>query len=178
MVLERRARIVAEYADRVIRSANLVFPWPAVVALDQHVGRRKRMRFNRHNVLARDGYACAYCGSKPLRHDGRPDLGELTLDHVVPRAHSRNGHVVLPWSGRRVPVTCWDNVVSCCIRCNARKADRTPEQASMHMRQLPRTPTPLDAFRMSLARVRIPEEWNAWVPEEWREYWTVELERG
>jgi 5-methylcytosine-specific restriction endonuclease McrA len=176
MVLDRRARIVAEYADRVIRSATLEFPWPAVVALQHHVGRRRRMRFNRHNVLARDAWACAYCGLQPQRHDGRPDLSELTLDHVVPRAQSRKGEVVLPWSGRRVPVTCWENVVACCVPCNARKADRTPDQAGMVLRQLPRAPTPLDAFRMSLARVEVPDEWKDWVPAEWRGYWTVELE--
>jgi 5-methylcytosine-specific restriction endonuclease McrA len=37
-------------------------------------------------------------------------MGDLTLDHVVPR--SRGGR------------TSWDNVVCCCRRCNAKKGNR------------------------------------------------------
>ena len=176
LVLDHKARVVTEYAGRVIRSANLVIPWPAVVALDHHVARRRRVRFNRNNVLARDSYSCGYCGSRPLRPNGRPDLGELTLDHVVPRAQAKQHQVLLPWNQRRVPVTSWENIVACCVPCNARKADRTPTQARMPLRYLPRTPTPLDALRIALARLEIPAEWNEFVPLEWRDYWEVDLD--
>jgi 5-methylcytosine-specific restriction endonuclease McrA len=177
MVLDERARMVVQYADRVIRSPSITVPWPAVVALYQHVGRPRRVRFNRMNVLARDGYQCAYCGLRPTRN-GRPDLAELTLDHVVPRAQSRN-HRVLLASGRNVPVTCWENVVTCCVPCNGRKADRTPVQARMSLRVAPRVPTSFDSLRMSLGRVRVPEEWKDFLPAAavgWRDYWTVDLD--
>jgi len=178
LLLDEKARLVSDYAGRVVRSANLSMPWPAVVALSRYAGRRNRVRFNRQNVLARDRYACAYCGVRPQRN-GRPDLSELTLDHVVPRAQSRHHRVVLPWNGRNVPVTSWENVVTCCVACNARKADHTPDQARMPLRYLPRSPTALDTLAMSLARVPIPDEWKDWVPKEaapWRDYWDIDLD--
>lgn len=175
LLLEEKARMVEEYADRLVRSAHLAIPWPAVVALDRHVQKRRRIRFNRQNVLARDGYQCAYCGVRPAR-SGRPDLSELTLDHVVPRAQAREGRVVLPWSGRNVPVTCWDNVVTSCVACNSVKADRTPAQARLRLHRYPAVPGEIDAVRIALARVRIPQEWREYVPSEWRDYWTAELD--
>jgi 5-methylcytosine-specific restriction endonuclease McrA len=179
LILEEKARLVVEYAGKVIRSANLTLPWPAVVALTRYIGRRRRVRFNRQNVLARDGYHCAYCGKKPTKADGTVELHDLTLDHVVPRSHARAHQVALPWNRRLVPVTCWENVVTCCVDCNARKADRTPEQARMTLRTIPRSPTQLDAVRICLARIQIPEEWKEWVPDDaavWRDYWDAELE--
>lgn len=49
-------------------------------------------------ILARDGYACTYCGSEE----------NLTLDHIVPRCKG----------GAR-----WDsdNVTTCCRSCNQAK---------------------------------------------------------
>ena len=51
---------------------------------------------------------------------------ELTIDHVVPRAQGG------PSS--------WTNCVAACAGCNARKADRTPEQAGMRLRKSPARP--------------------------------------
>jgi 5-methylcytosine-specific restriction endonuclease McrA len=180
LLLDEKARMVTDYAGVVVRSANLTLPWPAVVALSRYVGRRRRVRFNRQNVLARDRYQCAYCGDRPMRGP-RPDLAELTLDHVVPRAQAANHRVRLPWNGRTVPVTSWENVITCCVACNAYKADRTPEQAGLTMRWTPRAPTAVDALAMSLARVPIPDEWKDWVPREaapWRDYWEIDLDEG
>jgi hypothetical protein len=74
--------------------------------------------------------------------------------------------VYLPWSKRWVNVTCWENAVTACQPCNSRKADRTPVQAGMALRFLPRMPTSLDAFRVNLARVRAPSEWVPFLPED------------
>ena len=71
---------------------------------------------NRREVLRRDGHSCQYCGSG--KH--------LTLDHVMPR--SRGGQHT------------WDNVVAACERCNARKGDRTPQEAGMPLRAQPKPP--------------------------------------
>ena len=54
---------------------------------------------------------CAYCGTTK---------GSFVVDHVVPQ--SRGG------------TDAWSNVVLACARCNARKADRTPEEAGMVIR--------------------------------------------
>lgn len=177
MLLEDKVAVVEAYAGRMIRSASQRIPHPAVVMLRRYQAFRNRVRFNRQNVLARDGYVCQYCGARPERPNGRPDLSELTLDHVIPRAHAVGGHVVLP-DNVRVPVTCWSNVVTACVQCNADKADRTPVQARMPLRRWPRPPTGMDLLWMAVLKVDIPDEWRDWLPEDspWRDYWTAELE--
>jgi 5-methylcytosine-specific restriction endonuclease McrA len=53
--------------------------------------------------------------------------GGRCLDHVVPR--SRGG------------THTWDNVVSCCRRCNHVKADRTVAELGWRLRRPPRAPS-------------------------------------
>lgn len=182
LLLDERADLVEGYVDRFVRSVTIAVPWPAVVRLRRFVKMRMRVRFNRHNVLARDDYTCAYCGVAPRRRDGRPRLEELSIDHVVPRAQARHGKVHAHPStglGGRIPVTCWENVVAACLDCNLGKAARTPEQAGLALRTAPRMPTIADVLRMNLRKVAIPEEWKAWLPANaatWSGYWTDELE--
>ncbi len=78
---------------------------------------------NRREVLRRDKHCCQYCGNTK----------QLTMDHVIP----------LSKGGKHS----WDNVVTACVWCNNRKGDRTPQQAGMILRVLPKTPVhPLIAF--------------------------------
>jgi 5-methylcytosine-specific restriction endonuclease McrA len=80
---------------------------------------RHEVKFTRKNVFARDGNQCQYCGRRfPTR--------ELNLDHVVPM--SRGGK------------TTWDNVVCCCLPCNARKGNYLPEEIGLHLVRRPRKP--------------------------------------
>ena len=84
-------------------------------------------------------------------------MRELNYDHVIPR--SRGGRTV------------WENIVSACYKCNARKANRTPEEAGMRLRALPKKPTSLPVPMLRMDGLRdIPECWRSWL------YWTVELE--
>ena len=108
-----------EDAERVLRSPNAVFPVPSVIRLKRYVSMptSHRVSFNRKNVFRRDDFTCQYCGSQN---------NHLTLDHVIPR--SRGG------------ITTWTNVVACCIDCNARKRDRTPQEANMKINKQPSTP--------------------------------------
>jgi 5-methylcytosine-specific restriction endonuclease McrA len=178
LVLEERAELVEAYAGKLIRSVSQSMPWPAVVRLTGYVRQRARVRFNRQNVLARDAYRCAYCGARPLTRHGTPKLEELTLDHVVPRAQSRNAQVRMYRTGKLIAVTCWENVVCACMGCNIRKADRDPDQARMKMLVLPRVPTRIDVLRMHLRKIDIPHEWASYLPESaksWSGYWTEEL---
>jgi 5-methylcytosine-specific restriction endonuclease McrA len=102
-----------------------LFPRPRVVRLLRYVVMKWRYDrqpgWSRRGVLRRDGYRCAYCGR-------RAD----TVDHIVP----------LSRGGRR---TCWLNTVAACggssRSCNARKADRLPEEAGMRLRVTPYVPT-------------------------------------
>ncbi|MDR1497600.1 MAG: HNH endonuclease [Puniceicoccales bacterium] len=103
-----------------LRSVNLALLAPPVLLLTSYdrVPRRE-VRFCRRNVYLRDAYRCQYCGRKFSE-------SELTLDHVVPR--DRNGK------------TNWENIVTACARCNARKANRLPHQAGMVLRRAPTRP--------------------------------------
>lgn len=165
LLLDNKAVTVENHPGRFVRSASLAIPWPAVVVLRRYARPRGRVRFCGRNVAARDHYACAYCGLVPRTPEGRPDRDLLTMDHVIPRAQARDGKVYLPWTRKWVNVTCWENAVTACRACNARKADRTPAQANMVLRVLPRVPTPADALRMTLARIAdVPGSWLPWLP--------------
>lgn len=160
LLLAQRVYAVASYPGRQVRSPTLTMAWPAVVALVNYAGARMAPRLSRRNVFARDGFSCQYCGSAPVNGDGVPAVRELTLDHVAPRAHAVRGRVTLPWRDLPVSITSWENLTTACGPCNHRKADRTPEQASMTLRSRPRRPSPSDRLRIVLAMVQVPPEWE------------------
>jgi 5-methylcytosine-specific restriction endonuclease McrA len=140
---------VIEYSrDRTIRGVHRDHPLPVVVRVLRRFRRdRIRIRFSRLNVYARDRFTCQFCGRRAPTED-------LNFDHVVPR---RQG-------GR----TTWENIVTSCIECNSRKADRTPEQAGMNLLRQPVKPKFLPSVMAKLEK--------RGVPEEWRPYWTGQLE--
>ncbi len=112
---------VVEHYPQVIRSAYEQFQLPAVAVLTSYVATpKKRHQFTaptKRNILLRDKCLCAYCGRKLSMHT-------VTKDHVLPT--SRGGSDTM------------NNVVAACFECNTRKADRTPEEARMPLRQFPR----------------------------------------
>lgn len=163
LLLAEKVYMAAQYADRLIRSTSLVLPFPAVLVRKKFVQRRK-VRLRRPAVLARDAYTCQYCGVQPRRPSGNPEKAALTVDHVVPKAQAVNGWVRLPWDGnRKVRAHCWENVLTACISCNSDKADRTPAQAGMTMRRVPRHPTPDDIAVMKSFSRNIPDEWKDYI---------------
>lgn len=80
---------------------------------------KQEVKFTRHNIFERDKCTCQYCGVVFERKD-------LNLDHVIPR--DRGG-----------PTT-WENIVCSCIRCNTRKANRTPLEAGLSLIRKPKRP--------------------------------------
>ena len=103
----------------VVRSEAMAFHLPSVIRLKKYVyvPRRRQAPFSKKNVMRRDEHKCQYCGAKG---------GDLTVDHVLPR--SRGGR------------STWGNVVCSCRKCNAKKGDRTPEEAGLNLRAKPRKP--------------------------------------
>jgi 5-methylcytosine-specific restriction endonuclease McrA len=94
------------------------FPHPTVIRLRYYVRvPYKEIPLTRRNIFERDNHTCQYC-------DYRGD--NLTLDHVSPR--SRGG----PDS--------WENLVAACVRCNVKKGSRTPDEAQMQLKAIPRRP--------------------------------------
>jgi len=103
-----------------IRSARARLRVPEVVCLARYDRLPSAaVTFSRRNVAKRDHHTCQYCGAQP-------GWEQITVDHVVPR--SQGG------------VSSWTNCVAACEPCNARKADRTPEHAGMHLRRCPARP--------------------------------------
>ncbi len=113
-----------------VRSVNFSIQVPRVIRLNLYDKvPQLTLRFNRKNLFARDGNCCQYCGKVF-------PLSQLSFDHVIPR--SRGGK------------TTWENVVCCCLKCNTRKGDRTPEQSGMRLIRTPVRPrqNPLLSVKM------------------------------
>jgi 5-methylcytosine-specific restriction endonuclease McrA len=117
--------------DRAIKIPRVIL----LIAYDRVP--KRRVRFSRYNIFARDKNACQYCGQKFHR-------SELNIDHVIPR--SQGG------------TSSWENVVCSCHPCNRRKGGKTPEQARMKLISLPRRPAWTPPLNISLREV-IRKEW-------------------
>jgi 5-methylcytosine-specific restriction endonuclease McrA len=127
LVLKEKADVVASNG-MVFHSERIVMEAPSVVRLRQfvRVPYRARAPLTRRGIFARDGWVCQYCGA-----------AAENLDHVIPR--SRGGlHV-------------WENVVASCRKCNARKEDRSPQEAGFSLLRQPYAPR--DGFHLTLGRI-------------------------
>jgi len=111
---------VREGIDDGLPIVNGCLRVPRIIHL-QRYGRvhRPAIRLTRHNLMLRDEHRCQYCGCRAPHH-------QLNIDHVIPR--SRGG------------VDCWENLVTACQRCNRRKGQRTPREASMPLLRHPGRP--------------------------------------
>ncbi len=104
---------------RPVRTSSVELERPSVIRLQKLVRRpRLAARLTRREVFARDNFTCQYCGVRAR---------ELTIDHVVPR---RLG-------GRHT----WENVVSACRSCNARKGGHPLSETRMRLARVPDRPS-------------------------------------
>lgn len=143
---------VLESYDGFVRSSTVVIKIPAVVRLLRAFRRfRKPVKFSRVNIYGRDNYCCQYCGKQHR-------VADLTYDHVLPRA----------LGGKTV----WANIVSCCQDCNARKGNRTPEQAGMKLIRQPTQPKAMPALTIEISKRNVPDAWRDYL------YWTSALGDG
>lgn len=123
-----------------LRTTRMVLTIPSVIRLLYLIRRPlPQRRLSRREVFIRDHYTCQYCGKQTRL---------LTLDHVLPR--NRGG-----------PHT-WENVVSACIPCNHRKANRTPAEAGLRLLKEPRAPRPHPYILFQ--QRPILDEWKKFVP--------------
>jgi len=111
---------------------------------------KKEVKFTRHNIFERDRNTCQYCGQVFERKD-------LNLDHVIPR--DRGGP------------TSWENIVCSCVRCNTQKANRTPQEAALHLVRKPKRPKWRPFVQVNLG---LPhhDSWKHFLDVA---YWNVEL---
>lgn len=101
----------------------------------------QEIKFTRQTLFERDNYRCQYCGNS-FEED------QLNMDHVIPRDKG----------GR----TSWENIVTSCIKCNSRKANRLPHQANMHLIRKPERPR-WRPFVSSLIGQDYDSEWDHFI---------------
>lgn len=111
---------------------------------------KQEVKLNRRNIFARDRNLCQYCGH-------RFTTAELSLDHILPRSQGGGSS--------------WENLVCCCLACNARKGGRTPEQASMKLIRKPIKPRRNPAITVRLGS----DKYACWQSFLDNAYWSVEL---
>jgi len=119
MCIVGKATAVEEYEEEV-SSPSVTFKIPSVIVLKSVVKFiNGSLNPSRNNIMWRDKNQCQYCGVIQASR-------ELTIDHVLPR--SRGGK------------NTWTNLVACCKKCNQKKRDRTPIEASMALLNKPVKP--------------------------------------
>lgn len=115
MLVRKVAVVEAAHPDRLFGTS----PQPEVLRLVRYVKTTflysRVPGWTKRGVLKRDRHACGYCGERAA-----------TVDHILPI--SRGGR------------NTWTNTVAACHGCNARKANRTPSEASMPLRNKPYAP--------------------------------------
>jgi 5-methylcytosine-specific restriction endonuclease McrA len=139
LVLTDKA-VAVESSDIELHSERLTFQVPTVVRLTRYVRvpYRAAVPLTRRAVFARDGGRCVYCHAPAT-----------SIDHVHPR--SRGGMHV------------WENVVSCCRRCNHTKADRVIAELGWRMPRQPAAPSGL-AWRV-LGTGRMDPQWRPYLDD-------------
>lgn len=144
------ARLAPDDGEPFIQTPHFRLRVPEVITLTHYDRLPSRtVAFSRRNIFKRDSFTCQYCQHKPGSE-------ELTIDHVLPK--SRGG------------ATTWENCVVACIDCNARKANRTPDEARMPLRRKPTQPRWKPFYASHGARI---DSWAKFISEV---YWNVELE--
>lgn len=112
--------------DFTVKTVNRVIKVPKVIVLCKFDRvPKKRPRFSAKSIWMRENFKCAYTG-KPLK----PSEGNI--DHLIPK--SRGGR------------TTWTNCVLACKEVNAKKADRTPEEAGLKLLIDPKPPKELPVY--------------------------------
>lgn len=104
---------------------GLKIPLPKVIRLLTYINvpfHYSEEYWSKSGVLRRDKNKCIYCGRK----------GD-TIDHIIPRSRFAD----------KQKADTWMNTACACLTCNARKADRTPEEAKMFLMFDPWIPTRL-----------------------------------
>jgi 5-methylcytosine-specific restriction endonuclease McrA len=147
---EYQRRFEAEKHDWV-RTVRLEIAVPRVIRLMGYDRLpAQTVKLNRRNLFARDRNTCQYCG----RHF---PTSELSIDHVLPRSLGGGDS--------------WENLVCACIKCNARKGGRTPEQARMKLIRRPVMPKRNPLIQLRLGQDKY-SSWRAFLDHA---YWSVEL---
>lgn len=148
MTWEDWSKIKPKDDEEHLTSVNAIFRIPEVIMYTKYDKLpHKKVHYNRRTIFQRDRHTCQYCGKhKPAN--------ELSLDHVIPKCQGG--------------LTNWENIVLACIKCNVKKAGRTPEQAGMRLLSIPKKPN----INFFVGEFKV-SSWNQFLTEA---YWLTELD--
>lgn len=133
MLVDKGDADVVKWSDHVVKTAKAIFKIPLIIRVFKYVKAFGRaLKYHNRFVWERDNYICQYCGIKITTK------ANLSTDHVFP--DSKGGRAV------------YDNMVTCCKPCNAKKDNKTCDEAHMHPIRKPFRPP------MSKSMARMAEE--------------------
>lgn len=152
--VELSAMMADSHPSGFVNTVTMKIAVPEIVRLMKYDRMPKRdVKLTRNNLYQQYKKKCCYCAKHVSSF-------EATWDHVTPR--SKGG------------VTSWTNLVLSCKSCNARKADKTPEEAGMKLLVQPSRPEWKGARTLVvMAPVPIPKSWQSILDEC---FWNSELE--
>jgi hypothetical protein len=128
--------------DYQIMTSSGIFYLPSALMLNNYVRiPRAEIRPSKKNLIIRDRAKCQYCCCTLSEKS-------VTIDHVLPR--SKGGG------------NTWENMVCCCLHCNRKKGNRTPNEAKMKLLVQPK---PVYAIGYQIEHLQENEVllWNRWV---------------
>lgn len=132
-------KLSIEDNDVTIKTVSREYKVPKVIVLCKFDKvPKKRPRFSSKNIWIREKGCCAYTGKKLKPNEGN-------IDHLIPK--SRGGS------------TSWTNCVLAHKEINAKKGDKTPEEAGLRLLIKPEPPKELPVYFYIKNRHNI-REWN------------------
>jgi 5-methylcytosine-specific restriction endonuclease McrA len=131
--------------DLVINTVNRSFKVPKIIVLCKFDKvPKRRPKFSAKNIWIREKGICAYSGKKLSPNEGN-------IDHLIPK--SRGGQ------------TTWENCVLAHKEINAKKGNKTPEEAGLKLLITPEPPKELPVTFFIKNRYKI-QEWNFFLHHE------------
>ena len=136
-----KVEVISSWDDEIVWTNGRI-KYPSILRLKNHVKINYiNSNFSRKAVVKRDKSTCQFC-------DKKLSANQVTIDHVIPKAQKG--------------ITSFTNCVVCCQTCNAKKADKTPEQAGMVLLKKPINPS----FSSHLYITETQEHWH----ESWNDF--------
>jgi 5-methylcytosine-specific restriction endonuclease McrA len=126
LLYNKKAEVVVADSENPVMLYMTSVARPKVIRLLKYIYLPyRKINLNKQNVYKRDGFRCVYCNAND----------NLTIDHVLPK--SRGGK------------NTWENLVTCCSKCNTKKDNKTPSEANMKMNSKPYAPTFIKLISLS-----------------------------
>lgn len=137
LVFKGKAEVLEYDATKTIKTERQDYKIPSVIRLLKYVLLPfKKLKPTRENIYRRDGGKCAYCGNSR----------DLTIDHILPK--SKGG------------LNTWENMVTCCSRCNVIKGDKLLKDTGFKLRVKPFKPNYL-YFIKNIGTIQ--EQWTMYL---------------